>query len=456
MRAATDKIDLGNLQNTENIAVYKPRRPELTPLYKTFQHYLETYLVETQWDDHAIPDHIETYFRKYLKCGIYAYGAARAYSPCGCDRLVPFSCKSKACPSCNSRRMVEMGAHCVDHVFPAVPVRQWVLSVPKRIRYYLNRDNKLAGKVLHILLDVLTQTYRNLLGLGEDARIGGIAFPQRFGDSINVHVHYHVVLIDGMFILKYGKLQFYPIPELSETDIANVVNAVRKRVLNYFVRRKFLEKHDAIDMLSWCHNSGFSIDASVQISDSDRRGLETLLRYCDRPPFAAGRLHETLGNEETLVYQLKNPLPDGKTVLILQPLELIDKIAKLMPTPRTHRHRYFGVLAPNSPLRSLVTAMAGQKPSDVNASSTPKEKPPADSKADNEDQKTDKDEKRNRSLSCYLWAELLARVFGIIPNCPNCGQPMRIIAFIQSENSLNKILTHVGLTNQAARNLSCT
>lgn len=43
--------------------------------------------------------------------------------------------------------------------------------------------------------------------------------------------------------------------------------------------------------------------------------------------------------------------------LILTPLELIDRIAALVP-PRTHRHRYFGVLAPNSPLRSAVTALA--------------------------------------------------------------------------------------------------
>ena len=86
--------------------------------------------------------------------------------------------------------MVEMAAHCIDHIFPAVPVRQWVLSVPKRIRYYLNGDNQVVGKVLHILVDVLTQTYRKKLGLGENSRIGGIAFPQRFGDSLNVHLHY--------------------------------------------------------------------------------------------------------------------------------------------------------------------------------------------------------------------------------------------------------------------------
>ena len=44
--------------------------------------------------------------------------------------------------------------------------------------------------------------------------------------------------------------------------------------------------------------------------------------------------------------------------LHLTPLELIDRIAALVPPLRTHRHRYFGVLAPNSPLRAAVTAMA--------------------------------------------------------------------------------------------------
>jgi len=44
--------------------------------------------------------------------------------------------------------------------------------------------------------------------------------------------------------------------------------------------------------------------------------------------------------------------------LHLTPLELLHRIAALVLPPRTHRHRYFGVLAPNSPLRGVVTAMA--------------------------------------------------------------------------------------------------
>ena len=44
--------------------------------------------------------------------------------------------------------------------------------------------------------------------------------------------------------------------------------------------------------------------------------------------------------------------------LVLTPLELIDKIAALNLPPRSHRHRYYGVLAPNSPMRAAVIALA--------------------------------------------------------------------------------------------------
>ena len=44
--------------------------------------------------------------------------------------------------------------------------------------------------------------------------------------------------------------------------------------------------------------------------------------------------------------------------LHLTPLGLIDRIAALVPPPRTHRNRHFGVLAPNSPLRAAAVALA--------------------------------------------------------------------------------------------------
>jgi hypothetical protein len=48
---------------------------------------------------------------------------------------------------------------------------------------------------------------------------------------------------------------------------------------------------------------------------------------------------------DQLVYRFPNPQPDGRTELRLTPVELIDRLAALIP-PRLHRHRYHGVLAP--------------------------------------------------------------------------------------------------------------
>ncbi len=53
--------------------------------------------------------------------------------------------------------MVETAAHLADHAFPRLPVRQWVLSVPKRLRYHLHHDATIATLALRIFLSVVEQ-----------------------------------------------------------------------------------------------------------------------------------------------------------------------------------------------------------------------------------------------------------------------------------------------------------
>jgi hypothetical protein len=59
----------------------------------------------------------------------------RRCGECGHNFLIAFSCKGRGvCSSCNTRRMVETAVHLADHVIPRLPVRQWVLAVPQRLR----------------------------------------------------------------------------------------------------------------------------------------------------------------------------------------------------------------------------------------------------------------------------------------------------------------------------------
>jgi len=412
-------------------ARYRPRRPSESVLYRCVQQHLETWLVQCRDghdDEWSVPEHVEREFRRYLDCGILAHGFARARcGQCGHDFLIAFSCKGRGvCPSCNARRMVATAAHLTDHVLPALPVRQWVLAVPKRLRYFLQRDADLQGAALRLFLRAVESCLRaHSPGSGSAARLGAVAFIHRFGSSLNAHLHFHCVVIDGVFdATATGGITFRAATELDANAIADVQEAVRRRLLRAFARRGLLPGDDAHDMAHWEHSGGFSVDGSVRIAAADRAGRERLLRYCARPPFALDRLREL--DPEHLLYASTKPGPGGTGPQILTPLQLLDRLAALVPPPRVHRHRYFGVLAPNAPLRAAVTALAPA------AAPTPLPDPPAAEPA-------------HRRAARYAWALLLARIYEVFPLvCARCGGEMRIIAFLTDPAAVRAILAHLG------------
>ena len=155
-------------------------------------------------------------------------------------------------------------------------------------------------------------------------------------------------------------------------------------------------------MRAWEHGGGFSVDATVRVEASDRAGLERLLRYCARGPLALERLGRDPEPPEVLVYQLPKPTPEGRTALALTPLELIDRLAALIPPPRVHRHRYSGVLAPSSPWRAQVTAWAAAS-AGAEAEPVVPPRPPAPPLEE-------PGAAAHRSPARSLWAMLLTRI----------------------------------------------
>ncbi len=239
-----------------------------------------------------------------------------------------------------------------------------LLVATKRLRYFLHHNPKIATAVLHIFVRVIELRLRHSSpGAGPRSRLGAVSFLHRFGASLNPHFHFHICVIDGVFERDADRhVHFHEVQALTEAEIAAVQETVRRRVLKLFVRHALLEPEQAQAMRQWDNSGGFSVDAGVRVEARDRAGLERLLRYCARPPFALERLAWTEENPEMLVYQLPKPLPDGRTALYLTPLELLDRLAALIPPPRIHRHRYHGVLAPNAPERAQVTAGACEEP----------------------------------------------------------------------------------------------
>ncbi len=199
MSDAGSSVHSGRAREGRCTGVYRRRRPERTILYQVVQCHLESWLAqhrEADPDHDPVPWYVEEEFRRYLDCGVLCRGVALARCKgCGHDYLLAFSCSTRGvCPSCTTRHMAETAAHLVDHVFPQVPVaapahpalaalmhpcmsRQWVLALPKRLRYFVHRDAELAGRVLSVWLRALEQRLRTRSpGAPASARLGAVSF----------------------------------------------------------------------------------------------------------------------------------------------------------------------------------------------------------------------------------------------------------------------------------------
>ena len=131
--------------------------------------------------------------------------------------------------------MVETAAHLVDQVFPRVPVRQWVLAFPKRLRYFLHHDPDLVNRVLAIFLDIVQSVLKTCSsGAPANARLGAVTFVHRFGSALNANLHFHCCIIDGVFSVENEQVQFDE-AGLTDEAVVKVQAQVRERVLRLFI-----------------------------------------------------------------------------------------------------------------------------------------------------------------------------------------------------------------------------
>ena len=453
---------------------YTPREPQQTVLYRVLEQHLPAFLEQAQ-EYGGVPGFVAEALQNYLSCGVLAHGLCRfKCCDCRCERLVALSCKGRGiCPSCGGKRMTELAAHLVDRVIPRVPVRQFVLSLPHRFRFRLAYDHGRSIAVFGLFVRAVLGFYRRRAkarGIG-DGQTGAITFVQRFGSAANLHVHAHVLVLDGVFTAAdSGELTFHPLPAPSDRELRELLETVRRRVLRHLRKHGWLseEAGDADAMaeqepvLASCYAGsiarvqtlgsrpgsplarigaergkgwverpvgplqaridGFDLHARLAIATDLAGGtgrLEKLVRYCARPALANDRL--SLLPDGRVQLELKTPWADGSTHVVYEPLDFVAKLAALVPRPHKNLVLYHGVLAARSKLRSRVVAYRREAVVGCGESAL---------------------QPRHQRRA---WAELMRRAFGYdLLVCPNCGGKMVFLACILRRDVIANILARAG------------
>jgi hypothetical protein len=380
--------------------------------------------------------------------------------------------------------MAERAAHLVDHVLPAVPIRQWVLSLPFRLRYLLAFDHALCRRVLAIHVRVLRAFYRRRArrqGIAE-GETGAVTAIQRAGSACNLNVHFHTLVLDGVFTPEpSGGLRFVPAVPPSPRELARLVATIARRVTRLVARqgmtlgvaddttadpagedaaslaalaaasvmgRSLLGAQAGARVSRTGHERGrsssrpaspwqaraadFDLHAGRTVGADDRRTLERLCHYLMRPPLAQERLE--LLPDGRVGLTLARPWADGTRALVFGGVEFLEKLAVLIPKPRINLLIYHGILGARARQRPAAVASAAppapvSSPPDAIRATTTAAKPPV--------------------RRAWLWADLMRRVFEIDVLACVCGAQLRFVATIEDPPVVQRILRHLGLPTDA-------
>jgi hypothetical protein len=150
--------------------IYRPRHPQQSPFYRWVERFFpefEAIYAERYQERYGFwRPIIGTVVRKFLECGDLKHGFARVRCPkCREEFLVPYSCRGRCfCPSCHQKRALEKAGWVAEHVCAEVPHRQFVFTIPKRLRIYFRFDRRLLGQLCRAAARTVITVYRAVSG----------------------------------------------------------------------------------------------------------------------------------------------------------------------------------------------------------------------------------------------------------------------------------------------------
>jgi hypothetical protein len=438
--------------------VYAPRDTHRCDAAVLVRHHVARFLERVEEGSHApLPDFVQAELRGFAVCGDFSQGFVRtACRRCGDELRVPFPCKGRGfCPSCMGRRMAEGAALLVDHVLPEVGYRQWVLSFTGPMAVRLGYDRELlaavSGRLARAVLQDMRRAVKREHGLASVAPLHGgvVTVVQRFRSDLGLYVHLHLLVTDGAFEERGDELPFRPAPPPTPARMTAILGRVHEVLaaagqgadddldldpaLAACVQHSLRGPHFAAgapDTEPPPHTVsayGLHLHAATTVDGRDRRRLERVCRYLLRPPFAHDAI-EALADGRVRVH-LKSPSRRGVAFADMSVDTFLSRLCALVPPPRFHMTRYYGVFASHHRLRARVVPTSPQPPAPTQLSLLFAPGLP--------------DELREATSTPrrYGWASLLARVFAVdVTVCSKCGGKMRIHEVVTDPEAIAELL----------------
>ena len=333
---------------------------------------------------------------RMILCHDPSYGGAFFGCPhCGNLKFVPFSCKSRFCPSCgnvyNQKRAFRMSCKLVSCIH-----RHCVFTIPEELRIFFLKDHSLLNCLFHSVRDVVLRMFFKM-NKSELFTPGFICVLHTFGRDLKWNPHIHALISEG------GAGNIIPWRPNPHFDYDFLRLAFRKVLLDQLSLKLGPPFKKLKNQIYKDHPEGFYVRAKPNLCSPDIT-IKYISRYLGRPVIATSRMDAYDGDSVTFHYQRHE---DHKTITECIPaIDFIKRLILHIPDKHFKMVRYYGIYAKHHKQeKNLRKCLSKQK---------------------------------QHYLSRLLdWRNSILLAFGYDPlRCPKCGTSMLVLEVYHKKTAL--------------------
>ena len=290
------------------------------------------------WDQDDFRSSVRTEFQKVMMCGTEALGA-EVFAFGDEERVVPHTCKSRACPSCGYRATrAWQREQWAD--LPEIPYVHLSLTMPDHLWPLFQQNRHLLHDLPAVGAIVLQQWARARYGV----RLIIVVVQHTFGGYLNFNCHLHILVSEGgrrengsgwsakCEIDRNALMEMW-----RDAVIALLEEAADADVLDLEMDR------DALDQLLTLQSKRRWITHINRFSGK-KQFLAYAGRYARRPPVAQRHFRKI--SRQEVRYMTKDTRTKTRVETSFTPAEFLRLLADQVPDRYRHGVRYFGLLAP--------------------------------------------------------------------------------------------------------------
>lgn len=284
-----------------------------------------------------IRDVVKHEVSKFIGCGSKENGfSLYECEECHNYLYVPFTCKSRFCPSCGVNTCLNrsniMPSRCL-----AVQHRHIVFTISEELRFFFQKDRSLLNELFDAASYTLTSWFKQQ-SKSEAFIPGIIATLHTFGRDLKWNPHIHILVTEGAMGRKtdWKTFNHFPYEMLRKRFMTKLLFNLSKHLKsNNFkcLKNKLYKQND----------NGFYVYAKKNYSSNIKFTLQYITRYTSRPAMAESRILNYDGEFITFFYSRHED-----NIRVEERIHIFEFIKKLIihiPEYGFNMIRYYGIYA---------------------------------------------------------------------------------------------------------------